>query len=452
MSAIRAPIILLQGPPGTGKTSIAKSLATALGRKFHRISLGGVRDEAEIRGHRRTYVGAMPGLIVQALKKVGCCDPVILLDEIDKMSSNSHHGDPSAAMLEVLDPEQNHAFNDHYVNIPVDLSKVLFIATANSLETIPAPLLDRMETISLPGYTFLEKKSIAERHLIPKQAKLNGLTPEQAQIAEEIIMKIATEYTREAGVRNLEREIGSVCRAKAVEYAESKDSGELYHPEITPEDLERILGVPKFDSELAEKDVQPGLVTGLAYMGSGNGGLLFLETAEMPGKGGLQLTGRLGDVIKESAHIALSWTRSNAFRLGLTSKPEDDVVKDKQIHVHAPAGAIPKDGPSAGVAMTLALVSLFSKRVVPPHIAMTGEMTLRGQVLPIGGVKEKVLAAHRAGIRTILLPYRNRKDVVADLPQNVRDEVKFVYVRHFVEVLHEVWPDYDHHVQYQSQL
>ena len=446
---MRAPIILLQGPPGTGKTSIAKSLATALGRKFHRISLGGVRDEAEIRGHRRTYVGAMPGLIVQALKKVGCCDPVILLDEIDKMSSNSHHGDPSAAMLEVLDPEQNHAFNDHYVNIPVDLSHVLFIATANSLETIPPPLLDRMETIS---YTFLEKKSIAERHLIPKQARLNGLTPEQAQIAEDIIMRIATDYTREAGVRNLEREIGAICRAKAVEYAESADRDVPFDPKVDEHDLERILGIPKFESELAEKDVKPGLVTGLAYMGSGNGGLLFLEAAEMPGKGHLQLTGRLGDVIKESAHIALSWVRSNAYSLGLTSARDEDIVKDRNIHVHAPAGAIPKDGPSAGVAMTLALVSLFSNRVVPPHIAMTGEMTLRGQVLPIGGVKEKVLAAHRAGITTILLPYRNRKDVEADLPQNVRDEVKFVFVRHFNDVLHEVWPGQEHFAQVQSHL
>lgn len=331
MTSIRAPILLLQGPPGTGKTSIARSLAKALGRKFHRISLGGVRDEAEIRGHRRTYVGAMPGLIVQALKQVDCCDPVILLDEIDKMSSNSHHGDPSAAMLEVLDPEQNHSFKDHYVNIPVDLSKVLFIATANSLETIPPPLLDRMETISLPGYTFLEKKAIAERHLVPKQAQVNGLTAEQARLTEEIILKIATEYTREAGVRNLEREIGAVCRHKAVEYAESKDNGSTYNPTVSEADLEQILGLQKFEAEIAETDAKPGVVTGLAYMGSGNGGLLFFEAIEMPGKGQLQLTGNLGDVIKESANIALSWVRANAFKLGITTKPEDDIMQGKQV-------------------------------------------------------------------------------------------------------------------------
>lgn len=302
-----------------------------MGRKFHRISLGGVRDEAEIRGHRRTYVGAMPGLIVQALKKVGCCDPVILLDEIDKMSSNSHHGDPSAAMLEVLDPEQNHSFNDHYVNIPVDLSRVLFIATANSLDTIPAPLLDRMETITLPGYTFLEKKAIAERHLIPKQAQINGLAPEQTQLTEDIILKIATEYTREAGVRNLEREIGAVCRYKAVEYAESKDADKPYNATVTDSDLETILGLQKFEPEIAETNAKPGVVTGLAYMGAGNGGLLFFEAIEMPGKGQLQLTGNLGDVIKESANIALSWVRANAFQLGLTKRVEDDIMSGKNV-------------------------------------------------------------------------------------------------------------------------
>ncbi|ORY81375.1 Lon protease C-terminal proteolytic domain-domain-containing protein [Protomyces lactucae-debilis] len=444
-NTVKAPILLLQGPPGTGKTSIAQSLAKALGRKFHRISLGGVRDEAEIRGHRRTYVGAMPGLIVQALKKVGCCDPVILLDEIDKMSSNSHHGDPSAAMLEVLDPEQNHSFNDHYMAIPIDLSKVLFIATANSLDTIPAPLLDRMETISLPGYTFLEKKSIAERHLIPKQARMNGLTPAQIRIAEEIILKIATEYTREAGVRNLEREIGAICRYKAVEFAESKDDDKTFDPVVTSADVEKILGLQKFEAELAETVVKPGVVTGLAYMGSGNGGLLFLEAIEMPGKSGsLQLTGSLGDVIKESAHIALSYVRANAFKMGIpgATTPETDIMKNRAVHIHAPAGATPKDGPSAGVAMTLALTSLFLKRPVPPHIAMTGEITLRGNVLPIGGVKEKVLAAHRAGIKTILLPAKNKKDAVADLPENVRQDLRIVFCTHFADVLAEVWQEH----------
>ncbi len=286
----------------------------------------------------------MPGLIVQALKKVQCSDPVILLDEIDKMSSNSHQGDPAAAMLEVLDPEQNHAFNDHYINVPIDLSRVLFIATANSLDTIPPPLLDRMETISLPGYTFVEKLKIAERHLIPKQSKANGLLPEQIAISEELVLQIATRYTREAGVRNLEREIAGVCRAKAVEVAEYRDTGKVYSSEVKGEELERILGLARYEDELAETDVKPGLVTGLAYTGSGNGGLLFLEASEMPGKGQLELTGSLGDVIKESARIALSWVRSNAFTLGLSHSPEEDIMAHRSVHIHAPAGSIPKDG------------------------------------------------------------------------------------------------------------
>lgn len=439
----KGPILLLVGPPGVGKTSLAKSVATALGRKFHRISLGGVRDEAEIRGHRRTYVGAMPGLIVQGLKKVGVVNPVFLLDEIDKVSGNNFHGDPAAAMLEVLDPEQNHAFNDHYVNIPIDLSKVLFIATANTLETISPPLLDRMETIELPGYTFLEKKHIAMQYLIPKQLMANGLTSDQIVLGDEAILKIATAYTREAGVRNLEREIASICRAKAVEYSELRDTGETgrYQPVVSINDIERILGIEKFQEEITDRKSRPGIVTGLAYMGSGGGAIMFIEASEMPGSGRLQLTGKLGDVIKESAQIALSWVKSNAYKLHLTTSPSEDIMKSRDVHIHCPAGAIPKDGPSAGIAMCLSLVSLFSGRQVPSKTAMTGEVTLRGRVLPIGGVKEKVLAAHRAGVTRVILPARNRKEVTADLPENVRNDINFVFVNSMTEVLQAVWPN-----------
>jgi ATP-dependent Lon protease len=308
----KSPILLLVGPPGVGKTSLAKSVATALGRKFHRISLGGVRDEPEIRGHRRTYVAAMPGLIVNGLKKVGVNNPVFLLDEIDKIGTSSFHGDPSAAMLEVLDPEQNHTFTDHYVNIPIDLSKVLFIATANSLDTIPAPLLDRMETIVLSGYTTLEKRHIAMQHLIPKQIRTNGLGEDQVQFSHDVVSKIIESYTRESGVRNLEREIGSVCRAKAVEYSDAKDANtpEKYRPQLTVEDIEEILGIEKYDEEIAEKTSRPGIVTGLvAYSSGGNGSILFIEVADMPGSGSVQLTGKLGDVLKESVEVALSWVR-----------------------------------------------------------------------------------------------------------------------------------------------
>ncbi|KAK9472980.1 Lon protease C-terminal proteolytic domain-containing protein [Dipodascopsis tothii] len=437
----RAPIILLVGPPGVGKTSLARSVAAALGREFHRISLGGVRDEAEIRGHRRTYVGAMPGVIVQGLRKVGRNDPVFLLDEIDKLGENSFHGDPSAAMLEVLDPEQNHTFTDHYVNVPIDLSKTLFIATANSLDTIPAPLLDRMETIELAGYTYLEKMHIARQYLVPKQTRANGLEPGQVEVPEDALLRVATAYTREAGVRSLEREIASVCRGKAVEYAESVDGGAPYDPHVRAADLERYLGVEKFEDELAERENRPGVVTGLAYMGSGNGGILFLEATRTPGRGAIQLTGNLGDVIKESAQLALTWVRAHSFELGLTASADDNVVDKSDIHVHAPAGAVPKDGPSAGVAMTVALVSLLSKRPVPADTAMTGEMTLRGQVLPVGGIREKVLAAHRAGITTVILPARNVKDVGTDMPENVLREIRFVYVRTIGDVLATIWPD-----------
>ncbi|KAK9236002.1 Lon protease C-terminal proteolytic domain-containing protein [Lipomyces kononenkoae] len=448
----KAPILLLVGPPGVGKTSLARSIATALGRKFHRISLGGVRDEAEIRGHRRTYVGAMPGLIVQGLRKVGVVNPVFLLDEIDKVGENNFHGDPSAAMLEVLDPEQNHAFNDHYVNIPIDLSKTLFIATANSTDTISPPLLDRMEMIRLSGYTYLEKLHIAQQYLLPKQISANGLGTGQVQVSDDVLLKVATSYTREAGVRNLEREIATVCRGKAVEYAESLEpvssgtqKNNKYNPIVTVDDLETFLGMEKFESEIASRENRPGVVTGLAYMGTGNGGLLFIEASKYPscgsGGGGLQLTGNLGDVIKESAMIALTWVRAHGFELQLVDARTENPLANNDIHIHAPAGAIPKDGPSAGVAMTVALVSLLAMRPVPSDVAMTGEITLRGQILPVGGIKEKVLAAHRAGIRKIILPARNKKDVEHDMPSNVKAEVAFVYVGNMWDVLNELWPE-----------
>lgn len=439
----KSPILLLVGPPGVGKTSLAKSVATALGRKFHRISLGGVRDEAEIRGHRRTYVAAMPGLIVGGLRKVGVANPVFLLDEIDKIGTSNFHGDPSAAMLEVLDPEQNHTFTDHYVNIPIDLSKVLFIATANSLDTIPPPLLDRMETIGLSGYTTLEKRHIATQHLIPKQIRTNGLGDGQVQFNDDVVSKIIESYTREAGVRNLEREIGSVCRSKAVQYADAKDANtpEKYKSQLTVEDIEEILGTEKYEEEIAEKTSHPGIVTGLvAYSSGGNGSILFIEVADMPGKGSVQLTGKLGDVLKESVEVALSWVKGHAFELGLTPDPTEDIMKNRSIHVHCPAGAIPKDGPSAGMAHTIALISLFSGKAVPPTMAMTGEISLRGKVTAVGGIKEKLIGALRAGVKTVLLPASNRKDAL-DLPQEVKDGLEIIHVRHIWEAMKYVWPE-----------
>ncbi|KKP05885.1 hypothetical protein THAR02_02002 [Trichoderma harzianum] len=439
----KSPIMLLIGPPGVGKTSLAKSVATALGRKFHRISLGGVRDEAEIRGHRRTYVAAMPGLIVQGLRKVGVANPVFLLDEIDKIGSASVHGDPSAAMLEVLDPEQNHNFQDHYVGMPVDLSKILFIATANSLDTIPGPLLDRMEMIYLPGYTTLEKRHIAIQHLIPKQLRANGLADDQVEFSQEVVSKIIESYTRESGVRNLEREIGSVCRAKAVEYAEARDNSalETYRRQLTLDDIEHILGIEKFEEEIAEKTSRPGIVTGLvAYSTGGNGSILFIEVADMPGNGRVQLTGKLGDVLKESVEVALTWVKAHAFELGLTPEPHVDIMKDRSIHVHCPSGAIPKDGPSSGIGQAIALISLFSGKPVPPTMAMTGEISLRGRVTAVGGIKEKLIGALRAGVKTVLLPAQNRKDV-KDLPQEVKDGLEILHVGHIWDAIRLVWPD-----------
>ena len=439
----KSPILLLVGPPGTGKTSLAKSVATALGRKFHRISLGGVRDEAEIRGHRRTYVAAMPGLIVNGLKKVGVANPVFLLDEIDKVGGQNFHGDPSAAMLEVLDPEQNHTFTDHYVNIPLDLSKVLFIATANTLDTIPPPLLDRMETISLSGYTTLEKRHIATRHLIPKQILANGLSNTDVQLSDSVIDTIITSYTRESGVRNLEREVGSVCRFKAVEYSDAKDTDTIpsYNPLVKDEDLETILGIARFDDELAEKALVPGIVTGLvAYSNGAQGSILFIEVADMPGKGRVQLTGKLGDVLKESVEVALTWVKAHAYDLGLTRSHDMDIMAHRAVHVHCPAGAIPKDGPSAGLAHTVALISLFSGKAVPPDMAMTGEVSLRGRVMPVGGIREKLIGAMRAGVKTVLLPKGNRKEV-KDLPEEVQRGLEVVEVGSIWEALNRIWPD-----------
>jgi ATP-dependent Lon protease len=439
----KSPIILLVGPPGTGKTSLAKSIALALGRKFHRISLGGVRDEAEIRGHRRTYVAAMPGLVISGLRKVGVSNPVFLLDEIDKVGGSSFHGDPSAAMLEVLDPEQNYTFTDHYINIPFDLSKVLFIATANSLDTIPPPLLDRMETIALSGYTTVEKRHIAKQHLIPKQITTNGLDDGKVHFTDNVIDTIITSYTRESGVRNLEREIGSVCRYKAVEFADAKDACRMdqYRPLVSPVELETILGISRFDEEIAEKESVPGIVTGLvAYSTGGQGSILFIEVAGMPGKGRVQLTGKLGDVLKESVEVALTWVKAHAYDLGLTHDFGEDIMRNRSVHVHCPSGAIPKDGPSAGLAHTMALISLFSGKPVPPQVAMTGEVSLRGKVLPVGGVKEKLIGALRAGVRTVLLPAGNRKDI-NDLPPEVREGLEIVHVAHIWEAIRRVWPE-----------
>lgn len=439
----KSPILLLVGPPGTGKTSLAKSVATALGRKFHRISLGGVRDEAEVRGHRRTYVAAMPGLIVGGLKKVGVNNPVFLLDEIDKVGGSNYHGDPSAAMLEVLDPEQNCTFTDHYVNIPFDLSKVLFIATANSLDSISSPLLDRMETISLSGYTTLEKRHIAHQHLIPKQITTNGLNDHQVVFTDDVVDMIITSYTRESGVRNLEREIGSVCRFKAVEYADAKDTlqPEAFKPLVSLSDLENILGITRFEEEIAETNSVPGIVTGLvAYSFGGQGSILFIEVADMPGTGTVQLTGKLGDVLKESVEVALTWVKAHSYDLGLTHDATEDIMRNRSVHVHCPSGAIPKDGPSAGLAHTIALVSLFSGKAVPPQIAMTGEVSLRGRVMPVGGIKEKLIGAMRAGVKTVLLPLANRKDAV-DLPVEIKTGLDIVYVAHIWEAIRRVWPD-----------
>ncbi len=421
----KGPILCLLGPPGVGKTSLGRSIARAVGRKFHRISLGGVHDEAAIRGHRRTYVGALPGQIIQGMKKTGTINPVFMLDEIDKIG-HDFRGDPAAALLEVLDPEQNHTFADHYLEIPYDLSNVMFIATANVADPIPAPLRDRMEILEIPGYTRREKLAIARQHLIPKQIEEHGITKEQLQIEDSALEIIIDSYTREAGVRTLERQASSVIRGVAVKIAE----GDLTPRKIENEDqIREFLGPQRFTSEVAERTSETGVCTGLAWTSVG-GEILFIEATRMYGSGKLQLTGQLGDVMKESAHAALSYVRTNAERFGIPK----DFLEKSDIHIHIPAGAMPKDGPSAGVTMFTALVSLLTGIRVRHDVAMTGEISLRGRVLPIGGLKEKVLAAHRAGIKRIVIPERNAADL-EEVPQEVKDALEFVPVTKMDQVL-----------------
>jgi ATP-dependent Lon protease len=421
----KSPILCFVGPPGVGKTSLGQSIAKATGRKFARVALGGVHDEAEIRGHRRTYVGALPGNIIQALRKAGTSHTVMMLDEIDKLGAGGFHGDPGSALLEVLDPEQNSTFRDNYLAVPYDLSRVMFVCTANVLDTIPGPLRDRMEIIQLPGYTAEEKLQIAKRYLVRRQLEAAGLKAEQCEIADDALMTLITDYTREAGVRNLEREIGNVCRYVAVRIAE----GASERMAVTPEVVVNILGAKKFEAEVMMRTGIPGVATGLAWTPVG-GDILFIEAARSPGKGHLTLTGQLGDVMKESATAALTLVKSKAESLGIA--PE--VFEKSDIHVHVPAGATPKDGPSAGVAMFTALASLLTGRPVRNDVAMTGEISLRGLVLPIGGVKEKVLAAMRAGITTVMLPERNRRDV-EDVPQEARDQLTFVFLQDVEQAL-----------------
>ncbi|WCJ20733.1 lon protease 2 [Euphorbia peplus] len=476
----RGPVLCFVGPPGVGKTSLASSIAGALGRKFVRISLGGVKDEADIRGHRRTYIGSMPGRLIDGLKKVGVCNPVMLLDEIDKTGSDVR-GDPASALLEVLDPEQNKTFNDHYLNVPFDLSKVIFVATANRAQPIPPPLLDRMEVIELPGYTPEEKLRIAMRHLIPRVLDQHGLSSDFLQISEATVRLVIQRYTREAGVRNLERNLAALARAAAVRFAEleqavplSKDMDQLAPPflenrvadgaevemEVIPMNdtshemsnsfrvasplvvdeamLEKVLGPPRFDDkEAAERVASPGISVGLVWTAFG-GEVQFVEASAMAGKGELHLTGQLGDVIKESAQIALTWVRSRATDLKLAAGQEISLLEGRDVHIHFPAGAVPKDGPSAGVTLVTALVSLFSQRRVRADTAMTGEMTLRGLVLPVGGVKDKILAAHRYGIKRVILPERNLKDLV-EVPAAVLGSLEILLAKRMEDVLEQAF-------------
>ncbi|XP_053808619.1 lon protease homolog 2, peroxisomal [Vidua macroura] len=463
---LKGPILCFVGPPGVGKTSVGRSIAKTLGREFHRIALGGVCDQSDIRGHRRTYVGSMPGRIINGLKTVGVNNPVFLLDEVDKLAK-SLQGDPAAALLEVLDPEQNHSFTDHYLNVAFDLSQVLFIATANTTATIPPALLDRMEVIQVPGYTQEEKIEIAHRHLIPKQLELHGLTPQQIQIPQVTTLGIITRYTREAGVRALDRKLGAICRAVAVKVAEGQhkeakpdraevvegeehvtedakpesinDAADLALPPEMPilidfHALKDILGPPMYDMEVSERLNQPGVAIGLAWTPLG-GEIMFVEASRMDGEGQLTLTGQLGDVMKESAHLAISWLRSNAKRYQLTNASGSfDLLDNTDIHLHFPAGAVTKDGPSAGVTIVTCLASLFSGRLVCSDVAMTGEITLRGLVLPVGGIKDKVLAAHRAGLKRIIIPQRNEKDL-EEIAAHVRQDLTFVLAACLDEVL-----------------
>ncbi|KFM79010.1 Lon protease-like protein, peroxisomal, partial [Stegodyphus mimosarum] len=464
-NTLKGPILCFVGPPGVGKTSVGRSIARSLGREFHRISLGGVCDQADIRGHRRTYIGSMPGRIIQGLRTVSVKNPVFLLDEIDKMSTGIH-GDPAAAMLEVLDPEQNCNFTDHYLNVPFDLSQVLFIATANTVTTIPPALLDRMEIITVPGYTHEEKEHIARNHLVPKQLKEHGLTPDMLQITDDAIRTIILKYTREAGVRGLERKLGAVCRAVAVKVVEKQramppkesvlvdtknkeNSGvpancenvimsPVFHPPELPFVLDKeavmdILGTPLYDSTVMGRLGQPGVAVGLAWTAAG-GEIMYVEATKIDGDGQLILTGQLGKVMKESAQLALNLVRSHIHEYGIKIPQGADLMEGTDIHIHFPAGAVGKDGPSAGVTIVTVLVSLFTGRIVRSDVAMTGEITLRGLVLPVGGVKEKVLAAHRAGMRSCILPSRNEKDL-AEVPQSVKNDMNFHLCSHINEVL-----------------
>ncbi|MCB9554055.1 MAG: endopeptidase La [Myxococcales bacterium] len=428
----RGTILCLAGPPGTGKTSLARSIADATGRPFVRIALGGVRDEAEVRGHRRTYVGALPGRLIQGLRKAGAKNPVMLLDELDKMSASSFTGSPEAAMLEVLDPEQNVVFTDHYLELPFDLSEVLFVCTANDIGKLSAPLRDRLEIVELEGYTYEEKVHIANQHLVPKQLQNHGVSADADEsdkpslgIDDETLRAIIRDYTREAGVRQLEREIIRLCRAAALSVAR----GQANRIDVGPGELGEYLGKPKYRSEVAERTALPGVATGLAWTPVG-GDILFIETSKMPGKGGLEITGQLGDVMKESARAALTYVRSNAETLGI----DTDQLARLDLHIHVPAGAVPKDGPSAGVTIFTALTSLLTARQVRSDTAMTGECTLRGRVLPVGGIKAKVLAAHRAGLTRVILPQQNERDI-DDVPEDVRDQIEFVLADDMSEVL-----------------
>jgi ATP-dependent Lon protease len=423
---LRAPIICFVGPPGVGKTSLGKSIARAIGRNYVRMSLGGVRDEAEIRGHRRTYVGAMPGRVIKALRDAKSRNPVMVLDEIDKVGTDAFRGDPSSALLEVLDPEQNSAFSDHYLEVPFDLSKVIFITTANMLEPVPPALRDRMEVIEVSGYTEVEKLAIARNFLLPKALDAHGLTPEHLTVTDDALRRVIREFTEESGVRNLERELGSLCRKTARKFAGDDPPASIT---IDAEDVPKYLGVPRYEFGLAEEQDEVGVATGAAVTSVG-GDLLSIEVTLMEGKGDLLLTGQLGEVMQESARAAISYARGHASEYGL----EAGYFDRRNIHIHIPAGAIPKDGPSAGITMATALISALTGRRVRKDVAMTGEITLRGKVLPIGGLREKTLAAHRGGIKTFILPKRNAKDV-SELPQVVREEMELIQVSTLGEVL-----------------
>ncbi len=425
-----APILCFVGPPGVGKTSLGQSIARSLGRKFERISLGGMHDEAELRGHRRTYIGALPGRIIQAVRRAGANNPVLMLDEVDKLG-HDFRGDPAAALLEILDPAQNHTFRDNYLDLPFDLSKVFFITTANTLETIPQPLLDRMEVVRLQGYSEEEKIEIARRYLIPRQLKESGLTPEQLTLTDEALRHVISRYTHEAGVRQLERAIGRLARRVTLRFAE----GNTTPVTVNIEDVEEMLGPERFSFELARKQLPAGVATGLAWTEAG-GDVLYIEATILPGGRGLQITGQLGEVMQESARAAQSFIWSHAGELGI----DPALFRESGVHIHVPAGAIPKDGPSAGITMATALVSIYSGSPVRSDTAMTGEITLTGLVLPIGGVKEKVLAARRAGIRRVILPKENQKDL-RELPENVRAEMEFIFVERIEDVLTAVIPE-----------